>query len=285
MANVRIFDDSTCDLSPALVEKYGLTIVPLYIVMDDQSYKDGVEATPEKIFTWAEANKTTPKTAAPSPDLVTQALKPAMEAGDEAIFFTISAQMSTTYNVVRLAAEDLGYDRLHIVDSKNLSTGIGLQVLKAAEMAQAGKSAQEIVTWIEGHRDLVRASFVVDTLTYLARGGRCNAVTAFVGNALKLHPKIVVKDGAMGVSKKYVGGIQYVLGKYVRDMEKELKNADPSRVFITHSGCSEDTLTAMWEYLRSLNHFDEILETTAGGVISSHCGPKTLGVLFYAKEN
>ena len=213
MANVRIFADSTCDLSADLVDKYQVTILPLCIVMDDQSYFDGIEATPEKIFAWADANKTTPKTAAPSLEYAAKLLKPAMDAGEDIVFFTISGQMSTTPNVIRLVGEDAGYTRLFIVDSQNLSTGIGLQIIKAAEMAQAGKSAEEIYDWVTQRRHLVRASFVVDTLTYLARGGRCNAVTAFLGNALKLHPKIVVKDGTMSVSKKYVGSINYVIGK------------------------------------------------------------------------
>ena len=191
--------------------------------------------------------------------------------------------MSTTCNVMRLAARELETDRIFVIDSMSLSTGIGLQVLRAAEMAEAGASAEEIVEAIEGAREKVRASFVVDTLTYLARGGRCSSVTALLANTLKLKPRIVVKDGKMGVDKKYRGPLGKVLVKYTKDMEPELLQADPARVFITHSGCDPETVEQVRAYLKSLGIFGDVIETRAGGVISSHCGPGTLGVLFYMR--
>ena len=136
---------------------------------------------------------------------------------------------------------------------------------------------------IDPLRPKVRASFVVDTLTYLHRGGRCSAVAALAGGMLKLHPRIVVVDGAMDASKKYRGKLSSVILSYTRDMEEDLKNAVPDRVFITHSGCDREIVEAVRSYLESLGIFDEILETRAGGVVSSHCGPGTLGVLFIAK--
>jgi DegV family protein with EDD domain len=170
------------------------------------------------------------------------------------------------------------------VDSANLSTGNGHLVLAAAEMAMQGKSVAEIMEVIEALRPRVRSSFVVDTLTYLHRGGRCSGVAALVGNALKLHPKIVVANGKMSPDKKYRGKMNHVIMKYVQEMEEDLKRAKPSRVFVTHSGCSEEIIQSVKEYLTQLNHFEEILITRAGSVISSHCGPGTLGVLFIAKE-
>lgn len=284
MSRVRIVADSTCDLSKELLERYEIPVIPLCIVMDDKSYYDGIETTPEEIYAWAEANKTTPKTAAASFDKVHEILQPMMDAEEDIIFIGISSSMSTTNNVVRLYGEEQEYSRLFVVDSMNLSTGIGLQVLRAAEMAEAGKTAEEIVAAIESVRGLVRASFVVDTLTYLARGGRCKAVTALVANALKLHPLILVKDGAMGVGQKYRGNIGSALMKYVRDLHDELVVADPKRVFITHSGCESETVNKVRAVLEEMDYFEEIIETKAGGVISSHCGPGTLGVLFYLKE-
>lgn len=150
-------------------------------------------------------------------------------------------------------------------------------------MAQAGKSAAEITAALEEVRPKVRASFVVDTLMYLYRGGRCNAVAAMAGSVLKLHPKIVVENGAMDAAKKYRGKLHSVVMSYVRDMESDLKNARPERVFITHSGCDRKIVEDVQAYLQSLGIFQEILETRAGGVVSSHCGPGTLGVLFIAK--
>lgn len=279
--NVKIVADSTCDLSADLIEKYDITIIPLCIVMGENSYFDGIETTPEEIYKWADANKTTPKTAAVTIDNAASLLKPFMDEGREIVFFGISSQMSTTCNVVRLIGEEAGYDKLHVIDSQSLSTGIGLQVLYAARLSMAGESAASIVEKVEKRRSAVSASFVIDTLTYLSRGGRCNSVTALLANTLKLKPEIVVKDGAMIVAKKYRGQLGSVLLKYVKDQEEALLAADKNCVFITHSGCSEDIVAPIKEYLESLSHFENIYVTRAGGVVSSHCGPGTLGVLYY----
>lgn len=279
--NVKIVADSTCDLSADLIEKYDITIIPLCIVMGENSYFDGIETTPEEIYKWADTNKTTPKTAAVTIDNATSLLKPFMDKGREIVFFGISTQMSTTCNVVRLIGEDAGYDKLHVIDSQSLSTGIGLQVLYAARLSMAGESAASIVEKVEKRRSAVSASFVIDTLTYLSRGGRCNSVTALLANTLKLKPQIVVKDGAMIVAKKYRGQLGSVLLKYAKDQEEALLAADKNCVFITHSGCSDDIVEPVKEYLESLSHFENIYVTRAGGVVSSHCGPGTLGVLYY----
>ena len=280
---VRIFADSTCDLTEDLIQKYGLTILPLCIVLDDKSYYDRTQITPDEIFAWAEANKRTPKTAAITFEYAEKMLRPCMEADEDVIFFGISEEMSTTCNVMRLAAKEYDKGRVFVIDSQSLSTGIGLQVLRAAEMARQGKRAEDIVTEIETARSKVKASFVVDTLTYLARGGRCSGATALVANTLKLHPCINVIDGRMEVGKKYRGSMNKALLHYVREKEEELKKADGTQVFITHSGVASEIVEQIRDYLASLGHFHEILETTAGGVISSHCGPGTLGVLYYAE--
>lgn len=284
MGNVKIIADSTCDLSDELFAKYDIDMLPLSIVMGEKSYFDRSEVTPEEIFRWADENKTTPKTAAISMEAAVETARPYVEAGRDIIFFGISEDMSTTCNVMRLAAKELGTDRLFVIDSMNLSTGIGLQVLRAAELAGEGRPAEEIVAKIEGARGLVRASFVVDTLTYLARGGRCSSVTALLANTLKLKPRIAVKDGKMGVDKKYRGTLSKVILRYTKDMEQELLHADGKRVFITHSGCDGEVVEQVRAYLEGLGVFEQVIETRAGGVISSHCGPGTLGVLFYMKE-
>ena len=284
MKKVKIIADSTCDLSDELFEKYDIDMIPLCIVMDEKSYYDRSEITPEEIFQWADETKTTPKTAAISMEMAVETAMPYVEAGRDIIFFGISEDMSTTCNVMRLAAGELQTDRIFVIDSRNLSTGIGLQVLRAAEMAGEGKAAEEIVAEIEAARDLVRASFVVDTLTYLARGGRCSSATALLANTLKLKPRIAVKDGKMGVDKKYRGTLSKVILKYTKDMEEELLRADGKRVFITHSGCDRAVVEQVRAYLEGLGVFEQVIETRAGGVISSHCGPGTLGVLFYVKE-
>ena len=281
---VKIISDSTCDLSPELIKRYDIDIVSLHILLGEDEYKDGKNITPEEIFTWSDEHKTTPKTSAPSLTDAMEIIRPYVEQKREVICFSISGSMSTSGNVMRLAAEELeASDLVTVIDSANLSTGIGLLVIEAAVMAQDGKNAAEISAAIEILKPKVRASFVVDTLTYLYRGGRCNAVAAMAGSVLKLHPKIVVENGAMDASKKYRGKLYSVVMAYVRDMEDALKKARPERVFITHSGCDRKIVEDVKSYLKSLGVFDEILETRAGGVVSSHCGPGTLGVLFIAK--
>ncbi len=279
---VKIFSDSTCDLSEELIKRYSVTIIPLCIIMGDKSFYDGEGLGQKEIFKWADEKKTTPKTAAITAERLEEAAKPVLEAGDDIILFTISSGMSSTYNLASIYSEDNGNGHMHVIDSANLSTGIGLLVIKAAEMAAEGKSAEEIVKEVEALIPQVRASFVIDTLTYLSRGGRCSSVTALLAGTLKLHPEIVVKDGAMGVNKKYRGSLGSAVMKYATDLEEALLDADHDRVFITHTVRDSERaiVDEVRKYLESLGVFKEILETKAGGVISSHCGPGTLGILF-----
>lgn len=281
---VKIISDSTCDLSEELLQKYEVSILPLHIVLGERECEDGRDISPDEIYRWSDENKLTPKTSAPAVDKAIELLRPYVESGREVICFSISEDMSTSANVMRLAAEELdGNNLVTVINSANLSTGIGLLVIEAAIMAKEGKNAREITEKIEELKPLVRASFVVDTLVYLHRGGRCSGLAAMAGGALKLHPKIVVANGKMSPSKKYRGKMNKVLLEYVKEMENDLKNAKKDRVFITHSGCDNETIGKIQSYLQELNVFDEILITRAGGVISSHCGPGTLGVLFISQ--
>lgn len=278
---IRIAADSTCDLSKELIDKYNISIIPLHIVLEDKEYRDGFDITPDEIYEWSDKNNTTPKTSAVGFEDAENAIKPIADTDDEMIIFTISEKMSTTANVFRMAAEELEIeDRVSVIESANLSTGIGLLVIEAAIMAADGRTREEIVDFIEDMKPRVRSSFVVDTLTYLHRGGRCSSVAALAGGMLKLHPKIVVENGAMLATKKYRGKMDSVILDYAKEMEEDLKQAKKDRVFITHSGCNQETIDSVKEYLESLGQFEEILITRAGGVISSHCGPGTLGVLF-----
>ena len=280
---VRILADSTCDLSPELVERYGIGIIPLYVHLGENEYRDGVDITPEELYRWSDEHKTTPKTAAPGIEDIQKFLETGKDTEDEFVIFTISSSMSASFNNCRLAADSLDMtDRVFVIDSANLSTGIGLMVIRAAELAAQGRSGSQIAAQMDQIRGNVRASFVVDTLTYLYRGGRCSGLSALFGSALKLHPRIAVSDGAMHPEKKYRGRLLKCVPEYVKDMEADLKSACSDRVFITHSGCDREIVESVRAYLESLDHFDEILETRAGAVVSSHCGPGTLGVLFIA---
>lgn len=278
----KILADSTCDLSPELITRYNIGIIPLYVHLGEKEFRDGVNIHPEELFRWSDENGKTPKTAAPSVKDIEAFLD--KDGKDEYVIFTISSSMSGCFNNCVLAARDLKMEnRVFVIDSENLSTGIALQVILAAEMAAEGKSGAYIAAENEKIRGKVRASFVIDTLTYLYRGGRCSGLAALFGSALKLHPRIAVADGAMHPEKKYRGKDSRYVMAYVKDMEDSLKTARRDRVFITHSGCSREIVDSVREYLEGLGRFDEILETRAGAVISSHCGPGTLGVLFIAE--
>ena len=279
---VKIIADSTCDLSPEQIAENNISIIPLCIVLEDKSYFDLEEITPDEIYQWADENKKMPKTAAISIEHAVKLIQTFRKENEDIIFIGISEGMSTTCNVMRLASQMMEEGRVFVIDSMNLSTGIGLQVLKAAQMAREGRTAEEIVKEIEAARGRVRASFVVDTLTYLARGGRCSGVTALLASALKLHPRINVVNGNMEVGTKYRGSLSRAMKQYLEDLKDELLQAEEEIVFITHSGI-EEILAQVKEYLEGLDYFKEIVITRAGGVISSHCGPGTLGVLFYVK--
>lgn len=282
---IKIISDSTCDLSKDILEKYDVDILPLHIILDDEEYLDGKNITPEEIYRWADEHGTTPKTSAPALEDAINLMKPYIDRGDELICFSISNSMSSSGQVMMMAAEELeASNRVHVIDSANLSTGIGLLVVEAAILAKEGKRAAEIVQTIEEYKPCVRASFVVDTLVYLHRGGRCSGVAALVGGALKLHPQIVVEQGAMHPAKKYRGKIKTAVLSYVKDQEEGLRRAKKDRIFITHSGCDVQIVGEVRAYLESLGIFDEIIETRAGGVISSHCGPGTLGVLYIEQK-
>lgn len=284
MGKIRILADSTCDLGDELLHNYEIDILPLYIMLGERSGKDGLEIEPDDIYDWAEANHETPKTSAIAITDAIKAIEKYKTTNDDIIFFGISEDMSSTCHVMRMAAEELDYsDHVYVINSKNLSTGIGLLIIHAAELINEGKSLSEIMEVIDQLREKVRASFVIDTLTYLYRGGRCSAMTALIGNTLRLKPKIVVENGKMDVGGKYRGKQSVVVRHYVKDLEEQLRNAEPGRVFITHSGIDDGIVQEVKEYLLGMDYFKEVLVTRAGGVVSSHCGPGTLGVLFIEK--
>lgn len=212
------------------MEKYHVDTIPLHINLGDAEYRDGVSITPEQIYAWADEHKATPKTSTISPGEAEDFIKNHLIKAKELICFSISSDMSTCGSVLRMAAEELGVqDRVFVVDSENLSTGIGLQVVEAAILAEQGMSASQIVEEIEKLRPLVRTSFVVDTLVYLYRGGRCSGVAAMAGSTLKLHPCIRVVNGKMEAGKKYRGRIEKVILDYVEDLMPKLQKARKGR--------------------------------------------------------
>ncbi|MCH5270180.1 MAG: DegV family protein [Lachnospiraceae bacterium] len=287
MGKIKLVTDSTCNLSSNLISKYDISILPLSIIMGENVYSDGLDITPEAIYKWSDANKTTPKTDAVTPDKAVDILQPFVEAGRDIIFFGISSQMSTTCNVIRTLSETTGdsrYANIRVIDTLSVSAGINLQILYAVKLAEEGKNADEIVELVNKRREKVNASFLVDTLTYLSRGGRCSAAAALLANTLKVKPRIVIKNGVMDLDRKYRGSAKFAIFRYVEDLKYQLLSADETCVFISHSGCSQEVIDDVWAYLAELHHFHRIYVTRAGSVISSHCGPGTLGIYFYESK-
>lgn len=287
MGKIKLVTDSTCNLSSNLISKYDISILPLSIIMGENVYSDGLDITPEAIYKWSDANKTTPKTDAVTPDKAVEILQPFVEAGRDIIFFGISSRMSTTCNVIRTLSETTGdsrYANIRVVDTLSVSAGINLQILYAVKLAEEGKNADEIVELVNKRREKVNASFLVDTLTYLSRGGRCSAAAALLANTLKVKPRIVIKNGVMDLDRKYRGSVKFAIFRYVEDLKYQLLSADETCVFISHSGCSQEVIDDVWAYLAELHHFHRIYVTRAGSVISSHCGPGTLGIYFYESK-
>ena len=283
MKRVSFLTDSTSDLSKELLEKYDITVFPLHIHLGEKEYADGIDITPEEIYRWSEETKETPKTSALSLYDAKEYIKKALEKSEEVIVFCLSETMSSCCSVMHMAVAEMEMeDRVFVVDSMNLSTGIGLQILEAVKLAEEGLGAGEIVERIKEMQSKVRASFVVDSLTFLHRGGRCGSVAALAGNTLKLHPYIFVSDGKMQAGKKYRGKMDKVILNYVDDLKPELMKAKKEHIFITHSGCDSSLIESIKKELDGLNYFENIYITQAGGVVASHCGPGTLGILYVA---
>lgn len=282
MSNVVITSDSTCDLGPKLIERYGITILPLGVTLGDKLYSDGVDITPDDIYAHHEKTGELPKTNAANIDTCINFFKQFADQGKSVVHFTISSEMSSTYNNGRLAAME--FDNIYVIDSKNLSTGNGLLVVAAAEMAKQGLPANEIASRVEELVPFVDASFVIDSLEYLHKGGRCTALEMMGANLLKLKPCIVVKNGKMGVDKKYRGRYADVLKSYVQERIGDASDIDLDRVFVTHAGCDPELVEAIATQVKEIAPFKEVFITRAGCTISSHCGANTLGVLFIRKH-
>ncbi len=278
---IIIASDSTCDLSAEIIEKYGIRTIPLTVSLGNEHYRDGVDVDPDMIYRHYEKTGELPKTAAVNLTEFDSFFKELTADGSSVVLFTISSDMSSTYNNARLAA--MNYEDVHVVDTRNLSTGGGLLVLAAADMAADGKSAAEIAEICRDTAPRVDASFVVDDLEFLYKGGRCSALAALGANLLSLKPCIGVVDGKMGVGKKYRGKFSITLKKYIEDQLKYIDEIDTSRIFVTHAGCDDEIVNACVEQVKSLGVFKEVLITRAGCTISSHCGKNTLGVLFIHK--
>lgn len=281
-SDIVITSDSTTDLSPELRERYNISVAPLGITLGDKVYTDGVDITPDDIYAHHAKTGELPKTTATNVGDCLDFFKKFTDEGKTVIHFTISSDMSSTYNNACIAASEL--ENVYVIDTKNLSTGGGLLVVAAAEMLRDGLSAEEIVRKSTELIPCVDASFVIDSLEYLYKGGRCSALAMLGANLLKLKPCIQVKNGKMDVSKKYRGKFEDVLKQYITEKAEDYSDIVLDRVFITHAGCDPEVAKNAAELAKKLAPFKEVFITRAGCTVSSHCGANTLGILFIRKS-
>ena len=276
---IKITADSTCDLSKQLVEQYNVAISPLHVSLGADDFHDGVTIVPEDIYNFYATNKQLPKSGACSAVEYEEFFQKQLDDGyDAVIHFNLSSEMSASHNNAVTAAQNL--QNVYVVDSRNLSTGTGLLVLYACDLANEGFAPEEIVKKVSARLDAVRASFIIDTLEYLHKGGRCTTLVYYAANLMSLKPTIEVKGGKMGVGSKFIGRFPRCVGKYADLVKSQCTSPDKKRCFVTHTQMDNELVQSVIEKVKSWDYFDEVLETTAGCTITTHCGPNTIGILY-----
>ena len=278
---IKVTSDSTCDLGSALLEKYGISLAELIVVKDGVSYTDGVSIKPADIFAHVAAGGSLCSTAALGMGDYQDFLQRFAADYDAVVHISISSEFSSSFQNAHIAASE--FDNVRVIDSRNLSTGQGLVVLAACDLREKVESVDELCDKLNDLTSRVEASFVLDRLDYMVKGGRCSSAAALGANLLNLKPCIEVRDGKMSVVKKYRGNYSKCLANYVKDRLDGRDDLDTSRLFITRTPVSDESYAAVKEAVGKYGHFDEIFETEAGCTVSCHCGPGTLGVLFIRK--
>ncbi|MBQ9400916.1 MAG: DegV family protein [Clostridia bacterium] len=278
---VRITADSTCDLSPELLRKYDIALAPLSVIIDGEVFHDGVDVTPRDVFRAADAGKSV-RTAAVNAYEYKEFFGTQLRNCDQLVHICISSEFSTCYADACEAAAETG--NVFVVDSRNLSTGSGLLALEGVEMAEKGMDGEAVAEALRGKTGLVDTSFVVRTIDYLRRGGRCSGLEALGAKMLHIRPSIVVRDGKMHPGDKYRGRYEHYLKHYIQDALADDRMIDFRRVFITHSPSEEGLVRFAIDTVKSYGLFQEVLETMAGCTVCTHCGPDTLGIIFMRKQ-
>ena len=280
--SIKIIADSTADLSPELIREFDIGILPLYINMEGKIYRDGVDIRSDDIFRHVEAGGELCTTVAANVADWQELFEPLSKEHEAVICITISSDFSGTFQNAKIAAAD--FPNVYAVDSRNLSTGGGHVVLRAAELAQAGLSAPQIVADLEDYVNRVDASFILDRLDYMRKGGRCSAVAALGANLLKLKPSIHVIGGKMQVGKKYRGSLDKCMVEYIKDKLADADDIEDHRIFITYSSLSPELEALAMRTVRECKKFENINITRAGCTVSCHCGQNCIGVLFVHKK-
>ena len=278
---IKVLSDSTCDLPQELVNKYDIAIVPLTVVKNGEQFSDGVTITPAEIFAHVAAGGSLCSTAALNSDEYAQYFSKFASDYDGVIHINISSEFSCSYQNACIAAED--FTNVRVIDSRNLSTGQGLVVLQACRLADQCESIDELAEKLNAFTGKVEASFLLDRLEYMVKGGRCSSAAALGANLLNLKPCIEVKDGKMSVVKKYRGNYSKCLAAYVKDRLANRDDLTKETLFVTRTPVSDECLQAVADAVAQYNDFNETFWNEAGCTVSCHCGPGTLGVLFVRK--
>ena len=279
--NIKITTDSTCDLPKALLDAYDITLTPLSVIKNDEAFKDGITITPAEIFAHVAAGGALCSTSAVSVGDYMDHFEALQGTCDGILHISLGSGFSASFQNAYLAAQE--FDNVRVVDSMNLSTGQGHIVLKACELAQTAASLEELKAAVEAYVPKVEASFLVDKLDYLVKGGRCSSAAALGANLLNLKPCIEVREGKMTVVKKYRGNYAKCLAAYVKDRLAGREDLNTGILFITQTQVSEDCYAAVMDAVNTCGQFEQVYETVAGCTVSCHCGPGTLGILFLRK--
>ena len=281
MLKVKITCDSTCDLTPELYARYGVSVIPLCVALGDRLCRDGEDIAPEELFSYVEETGKLPTTSAISVGEYTDFFRPLVENGYEVVHINLSSELSSSHQNARIAAQAVG--NVSVVDSQSLSTGSGHLVVLAAELASAGYDGAYIAKALNDMKGHLDVSFVLQTLDYLHKGGRCNGIARFGANMLKLRPEIIMENGTLHVGKLYRGSMEKSILDYVRGRLEGVGQVNYDRIFVTHSGVPREIVDQVIALVKELHPFEEVIETIAGSTISCHCGPCCLGVLFFRK--
>jgi len=281
MPKIKITCDSTCDLSSELCERYHISVIPMCVALGERICRDGVDVKPEELFAYVEETGKLPTTAAISVGEYGDFFRSFVEAGYEVVHISLSSELSSSHQNACIAGEELG--SVFVVDSRSLSTGSGHLVILGAELASAGYDGAYITKALDEMKGNLDVSFVLQTLDYLHKGGRCSGVARFVANVLKLRPEIVMENGSLHVGKMYRGTMEKSILDYVRGRLGNADHISYDRIFVTHSGVPREIVDKVIALVKELRPFEEVIETVAGSTISCHCGPNCLGVLFFRK--
>lgn len=281
---VKIIADSTCDLPQDIIHNLNIDIIPLYVILDEVSYKDSVDITPQELIDWANETNRLPKTSAPSVEDFLTAFRPYEEKGQDIIFIGISTELSSTCQNAGIAADMIDGINIEVVDTLNVATGTGCAAFKAAMLAKEGKTQGEIMEELESFIPRINTSFVIDSLKFLKLGGRCTAIQAFGANALKLKPEIVSRDGILTTGDKYRGSIEKVLQRYCNKRFENIEEIDPEFIFVAKTRDGDELDEMIYQFIVSKNYFKEVHRVDAGCVITSHSGPNTHGLMYINKK-